>query len=211
VAHTWNPSYLGGWNREDHSSRPAWANSSRDPPHLQNNHSKMDWRCGSSSSAPALHLQSPEFKHQSYQKKPPKTTPRNGLATDKFPTYPCQHYRETCWFLYRRLIPPQSSWLWMPKFHYYLSHPHSWSQALPWLSLPPGIALLPRHRMAPINFPVFIPLYSPSGNCQFSILPDLPTGHIQHGWPWLSSILVPPACWPLFRAYSLSLNWCPGA
>jgi hypothetical protein len=31
VAHTYNPSYSGGRNQEDHSSKPAWANSSRDP------------------------------------------------------------------------------------------------------------------------------------------------------------------------------------
>jgi hypothetical protein len=31
VTHTCNPSYLGGSNQEDHSLKPAWANSSRDP------------------------------------------------------------------------------------------------------------------------------------------------------------------------------------
>jgi hypothetical protein len=61
VAHAYNPSYLGGWNQEDHSSRPAWANSSQDP-HLQNNQSKMDWRCGSSGRAPALQERSTELK-----------------------------------------------------------------------------------------------------------------------------------------------------
>jgi hypothetical protein len=30
---------------------------------------KMDWRCGSSSTAPALQVQSPKFKPQSHQKK----------------------------------------------------------------------------------------------------------------------------------------------
>jgi hypothetical protein len=34
--------------------------------HLQNNLSKMDWRCGSSGTVPALQV---EFKTQSYQKK----------------------------------------------------------------------------------------------------------------------------------------------
>jgi hypothetical protein len=37
--------------------------------HLQNNHSKMDWKCGSSSKAPALQMQIPEFEPQSHQKK----------------------------------------------------------------------------------------------------------------------------------------------
>jgi hypothetical protein len=31
VAHTCNPSYSGGRNQEDHSSKPAQANNSRDP------------------------------------------------------------------------------------------------------------------------------------------------------------------------------------
>jgi hypothetical protein len=46
-------------------------------PHLQNNQSKMDWRCGSSSKAPDLQARSPEFKLQSHQKI--KTTTKNGL------------------------------------------------------------------------------------------------------------------------------------
>jgi hypothetical protein len=31
VAHACNPSYSGGRDQEDHSSRPAWAKSWRDP------------------------------------------------------------------------------------------------------------------------------------------------------------------------------------
>jgi hypothetical protein len=31
VAQACNPSYLGGRDQEDHSSKPAWANSLRDP------------------------------------------------------------------------------------------------------------------------------------------------------------------------------------
>jgi hypothetical protein len=31
VAHTYNPSYSGGRDQEDHSSKPAQANSSQDP------------------------------------------------------------------------------------------------------------------------------------------------------------------------------------
>jgi hypothetical protein len=38
------------------------------PPNLQNNHSKMDWRCGSSDTTPALQVGIPEFKPQSHQK-----------------------------------------------------------------------------------------------------------------------------------------------
>jgi hypothetical protein len=42
-------------------------NSSRDPI-SKNKQSWMDWRCGSSGRAPALQMQSPEFKNQSHQK-----------------------------------------------------------------------------------------------------------------------------------------------
>jgi hypothetical protein len=31
VAHTYNPSYLGGRDQEDHCLRTAWENSLRDP------------------------------------------------------------------------------------------------------------------------------------------------------------------------------------
>jgi hypothetical protein len=31
VAHVYNPSYSGSRDQEDHSSKPAWVNSSRDP------------------------------------------------------------------------------------------------------------------------------------------------------------------------------------
>jgi hypothetical protein len=50
VAHTCNPGYLGGWDQEDWSLRPAQANSSPDPISR-----KMDRRCVSSCRAPALH------------------------------------------------------------------------------------------------------------------------------------------------------------
>jgi hypothetical protein len=43
VVHACNPSYLGGWHREDQGLRPDWAYCSWDP-HLQNNQRKMDWR-----------------------------------------------------------------------------------------------------------------------------------------------------------------------
>jgi hypothetical protein len=61
VTHTCHPSFLEGWDQEDHGLRPAWANSLRDP-HLQNIQSKMGWRCGSSSRVAALQVRSPEFK-----------------------------------------------------------------------------------------------------------------------------------------------------
>jgi hypothetical protein len=60
------PSYLEGWDWKDDSSRPAWAIHLFDP-HLQNNQSKMDWRCGSSGRVPAPLVLS-EFKHPSHQK-----------------------------------------------------------------------------------------------------------------------------------------------
>jgi hypothetical protein len=43
-------SYIGGWDQEDGGSRPSQANSSWDPPHLQNNQNKIDWMCGSNPS-----------------------------------------------------------------------------------------------------------------------------------------------------------------
>jgi hypothetical protein len=71
-----NSSYLGGRDRKDHSSRLAQANISWDP-HLQNNQSKMNWRCGSSGGAPSLQVQSPEFKPQSHVKKEKKKKKRD--------------------------------------------------------------------------------------------------------------------------------------
>jgi hypothetical protein len=45
MAYPCNPSYLAGWDLENLSSRPEWANSSWDPPpHFQNNQSKEDRR-----------------------------------------------------------------------------------------------------------------------------------------------------------------------
>jgi hypothetical protein len=40
----------------------------------------MDWRSGSSSKAPALQVQSPEFKPQSYQKIKEKKRKRNSAT-----------------------------------------------------------------------------------------------------------------------------------
>jgi hypothetical protein len=56
-----NPSYLGGWDWEDHGSRPAWANISWDP---ISKITRAKWMidCGSSCSVPALQARSPEFK-----------------------------------------------------------------------------------------------------------------------------------------------------
>jgi hypothetical protein len=42
VAHTCNPSYLGGWDQEDWGLRQAWINGFWD--YLNQN--RMDWRCG---------------------------------------------------------------------------------------------------------------------------------------------------------------------
>jgi hypothetical protein len=56
VAHTCNPSYLGGGDQEDGVLRPAQAISVRGSPHLQNKHRKMGWRCGSSDRVPALQV-----------------------------------------------------------------------------------------------------------------------------------------------------------
>jgi hypothetical protein len=43
MVHAYNPSYFGGWDQEDRSSRLAQTNSLWDF-HLQNNQSKMDWK-----------------------------------------------------------------------------------------------------------------------------------------------------------------------
>jgi hypothetical protein len=43
VAHTWIPSYSGGRDQEDLSSKQAWANSSGDPILKKNNHKKQEW------------------------------------------------------------------------------------------------------------------------------------------------------------------------
>jgi hypothetical protein len=59
VAHTYNPSYLEGWDQEDHSLRPAQANSSRDSI-SKISEEKIDWRYSSSSGVPALQACSPD-------------------------------------------------------------------------------------------------------------------------------------------------------
>jgi hypothetical protein len=47
AGHRWLiPVILTTWEPEIEIERPPWANSSKDP-HLKNNQSKMDWRCGS--------------------------------------------------------------------------------------------------------------------------------------------------------------------
>jgi hypothetical protein len=45
VAHTCNPSYSGGRDQEDHGSKPAWTNSSRDPSLKKPYHKKglVEW------------------------------------------------------------------------------------------------------------------------------------------------------------------------
>jgi hypothetical protein len=71
MAHSCNPSYLGGWDQEDWDLRPAQANSSQDPI-ATITRAKMNWRCGSSSNAPALQARSTGFKPQSYHQKKKK-------------------------------------------------------------------------------------------------------------------------------------------
>jgi hypothetical protein len=62
MAHAWNPSYLGTEIRKIVvRGQPGQIVCKT---HLQNNQSKMDWRCDSSGGAPALQVQSPEYKSQ---------------------------------------------------------------------------------------------------------------------------------------------------
>jgi hypothetical protein len=65
VAHACSPSYLGSWDQEDRGSRPEPEMFSSHNLYLQNNQSKMAWKCGSSCRVPALQVWSSEFKRQS--------------------------------------------------------------------------------------------------------------------------------------------------
>jgi hypothetical protein len=47
AAHVYNPSYLGGRNQEHHSSKPAKANSSKDPISKKPITKKKGWWSGS--------------------------------------------------------------------------------------------------------------------------------------------------------------------
>jgi hypothetical protein len=58
VAHICKTSSLGGWDQENQGLRLARADSLWKRLHLQNNQSKMDWRCGSNDKVPALQTQS---------------------------------------------------------------------------------------------------------------------------------------------------------
>jgi hypothetical protein len=72
VAHICNPSYLGSWDRGWSGFKASLDKLFKRPaPHLQINHSKINWRCDLSNRAHALLLWSPEFKPQSqfHQKK----------------------------------------------------------------------------------------------------------------------------------------------
>jgi hypothetical protein len=60
MAHTCNPSYSGGRDKEDLGSMPAWANSSQDPI-SKKPISKNGWWCGSGLGS--------EFKPQYCKKK----------------------------------------------------------------------------------------------------------------------------------------------
>jgi hypothetical protein len=53
VAHPCNPNYSGGSDLEDHSSKPAWANSSSDLILKIPNKKKKGWWSGSSGTVPA--------------------------------------------------------------------------------------------------------------------------------------------------------------
>jgi hypothetical protein len=77
VAHAYNPSYSGGGDQGTHGSKPAWANSPRDPILKKTHHKKglVEWlkvlalssspstvKKKNSSKMPILQVQSPEFK-----------------------------------------------------------------------------------------------------------------------------------------------------
>jgi hypothetical protein len=53
--------------------------------HLQNDQSKMDWRCSSSGRAWALQTRSPEFKPQFHQKKKKKKDKGRGPQWARLP------------------------------------------------------------------------------------------------------------------------------
>jgi hypothetical protein len=44
VTHTCNPGYSGGRDQEDRGSKPAWANSSRDPISKKRPNTKQGWQ-----------------------------------------------------------------------------------------------------------------------------------------------------------------------
>jgi hypothetical protein len=83
VVHVWNPSYLGGWDQEDWSSRPTQQIVFKTH-HLKNNQTKMDWRCGLSSRVPGLQVPVPDFKPQSHQKKKKKIGTMSQVITWEF-------------------------------------------------------------------------------------------------------------------------------
>jgi hypothetical protein len=64
VAHAYDPSLLGKLRLGDSWFKASPSKQFMRPPHLQSNQSKIDWMCGSSSTAPSLQVQSPEFKPQ---------------------------------------------------------------------------------------------------------------------------------------------------
>jgi hypothetical protein len=68
VAHTYNTSYSGGRDQENHGSKPAQANTSRDPI-LKKKSQKRD--------GGLAHCLGPEFKPQYCKKKRKKEKPNN--------------------------------------------------------------------------------------------------------------------------------------
>jgi hypothetical protein len=64
VAQTYCPSYSGGRDQEDHSSKPVWANNSQDP--ISKNPITKNWAGG------VAQGEGPEFKPQYHKKKKKK-------------------------------------------------------------------------------------------------------------------------------------------
>jgi hypothetical protein len=74
VAHACNPSYSGGRDQEDCSSKPAWANSLKDPIWKKKNHKKRV--CG------VAQVVGPKFKLQYHKKKKKKRRRRQVYLTE---------------------------------------------------------------------------------------------------------------------------------
>jgi hypothetical protein len=62
VAHTYNPNYIGGRDQEDHSSKPAQANSSQDP-FSKNPITRKGW-CGGARCRPWVEVPVPQKRKE---------------------------------------------------------------------------------------------------------------------------------------------------